>query len=65
MRIPAESTPQPSICPFCGSSHIVTVADVKGTAKMKDADRYWRCETCREMWNPGRLKPHGRPRSSW
>jgi predicted Zn finger-like uncharacterized protein len=35
----------PASCPACRSSSIVT------TAKIPDADSYWRCASCGEIWN--------------
>ena len=47
-----ESAPlvKPTTCPFCGSSHIAAASE------KIDASTYWRCESCGEMWNLGRLK---------
>jgi predicted Zn finger-like uncharacterized protein len=38
----------PASCPTCRSSSIVT------TAKSPDADSYWRCTSCGEIWNDSR-----------
>jgi predicted Zn finger-like uncharacterized protein len=38
----------PTSCPACRSSSIVT------TAKSPDADSYWRCTSCGEVWNASR-----------
>jgi predicted Zn finger-like uncharacterized protein len=38
----------PASCPTCRSSAIVT------TAKIPDADSYWRCTSCGEVWNDSR-----------
>ena len=38
----------PVICPACQSSSIVT------KAKSPDADSYWRCTSCGEIWNASR-----------
>ena len=35
-------------CPTCRSSSIVT------TSKIPDADSYWRCTSCGEVWNDSR-----------
>jgi len=43
-------------CPFCGSSK------VKTPAEKVDASSYWRCETCGQMWNAGRLQSSSRSR---
>ena len=40
--------PIPTSCPACQSSSIGT------TAKIPDADNYWRCENCGEVWNASR-----------
>jgi predicted Zn finger-like uncharacterized protein len=54
--VSSRSTPSavdavPASCPFCHSSSIVT------TAKGHDADAYWRCEKCGELWNVSRSQP--------
>jgi predicted Zn finger-like uncharacterized protein len=36
----------PATCPTCHSSAIVT------KAKTPDADSYWRCTKCGDMWKP-------------
>ena len=41
----------PVICPACQSSSIVT------KAKKPDADSYWRCTSCGEVWNASRTVP--------
>ena len=38
----------PTSCPTCESSAIMT------TAKSPDANSYWRCESCGELWNKSR-----------
>jgi hypothetical protein len=38
----------PTACPTCGSSSITT------TAKNPDANTYWRCKGCGDIWNQGR-----------
>ena len=45
----------PESCPSCKSSTIVT------TAKIPDADSYWRCTSCGEVWNDSRRQtsPYG------
>jgi predicted Zn finger-like uncharacterized protein len=40
----------PTICPACQSSLILT------TAKVPDANSYWRCKACGEIWNQGRYQ---------
>ena len=39
---------KPASCPTCKSTSIVT------TAKIPDADSYWRCTDCGDVWNAGR-----------
>jgi hypothetical protein len=56
MQAPSKKTVTPVDCPFCASTDVVTAADVKGKATVKDADRYWRCGACGEVWNPGRAR---------
>ena len=53
----APPTP-PAVCPACQSSAIVTAA------KIPDAESYWRCTACGEMWNVSRSQTdrYGRPR---
>lgn len=46
-------------CPVCGSSSIVT------TAKKPDADSYWRCESCGEVWNVARRHSDRQRARSW
>jgi predicted Zn finger-like uncharacterized protein len=46
----------PSACPACQSSAIVT------TVKKPDADTYWRCAKCGEIWNVARRRRWGRDR---
>ena len=62
MYIPSESPSAPLVpdaCPFCKSQ------DVKTTSKEVNASTYWRCGTCGQVWNAGRLQygrsgPYGR-----
>jgi transposase-like protein len=49
--------PKPATCPFCGSARMTTASE------HVDASAYWRCETCGEVWNVGRLQASGRVRS--
>jgi predicted Zn finger-like uncharacterized protein len=44
---PAEA---PANCPTCRSRDVVT------TSKVANADSYWRCASCGEVWNAARLK---------
>jgi hypothetical protein len=43
----------PTSCPFCGSTRIVMTGLEK---KAPQADHYWLCARCRELWHPRRLK---------
>jgi formate dehydrogenase maturation protein FdhE len=50
---PDRSEPlPPTACPFCGSEQIATVHEKTTLPE----DQYWHCDTCHEVWNPGRLK---------
>jgi transposase-like protein len=44
----------PTACPFCRSSKITTASE------KADAQAYWRCEACGEMWNLDRLNTASR-----
>lgn len=44
----------PATCPTCRSTLVVT------KAKSPDADSYWRCTSCGEVWNAARIRT-GRP----
>ena len=44
----------PATCPACRSTSIVT------TAKIPDADSYWRCTSCGEVWNAARAQTNRR-----
>ena len=44
----------PVTCPACRSTSIVT------TAKIPDADSYWRCTSCGEVWNASRSQTNRR-----
>ena len=47
----------PATCPKCQSSAIVT------KEKRPDAESYWRCTKCGEIWNAARvIDRHGRDR---
>jgi len=48
----------PVICPACQSSSIVT------KAKRANADSYWRCTSCGEIWNASRTVAK-RPTNRW
>ena len=46
----------PSTCPSCKSAVIKTMS------KAPNADSYWRCETCGDVWNDSRAqRVHARP----
>jgi len=40
----------PTTCPFCRSAKIMTAS------KQVDSSTYWRCQTCGQLWNVGRLR---------
>ena len=42
----------PQACPAC------TSASIASTAKIPDANSYWRCLLCGEIWNPARRATH-------
>jgi transposase-like protein len=44
----------PSRCPACRSQ------DVKTTSKVVNAEAYWRCCGCGEVWNVGRHREGSR-----
>jgi predicted Zn finger-like uncharacterized protein len=50
--------PTPPACPRCRSTDAVT------TSASPDADSYWRCTKCGEVWNVARSQPnrYGAPR---
>ena len=50
---PDGPVPDPTVCPFCGSTKIAA------PLKKVDTSTYWRCEACNEMWNVGRHKAAG------
>lgn len=50
---PTETLVAPKTCPFCKS------VDVTTTSKAVTVSTYWRCTTCGQIWNAGRLQ-HGR-----
>jgi predicted Zn finger-like uncharacterized protein len=49
----------PVTCPACQSSSIVT------KAKIPDADSYWRCTNCGEVWNMLRSQNDRPTRYRW
>jgi transposase-like protein len=48
---PTDASAAPKTCPFCNS------ADIKTTSKNVTAATYWRCASCGQVWNAGRLSP--------
>lgn len=54
---PAPSNPQ--ACPACRSALVTT------KAKHPDAESYWRCEQCGEIWNSGRRQDRPRRTMPW
>ncbi len=58
-QAPAEQeTGHREICPFCGS------IDTTTTSKSPDADSYWRCLPCGQIWNAERVQPSSSSRFS-
>jgi len=49
----------PASCPACQSTLIVT------TAKIPDADSYWRCRSCGEVWNASRMRTDWNRAPKW
>jgi predicted Zn finger-like uncharacterized protein len=49
----------PTSCPSCQSPTIVT------TAKIPDADSYWRCTQCGDVWNGSRRQVRQQRAPSW
>jgi len=47
-RSGAAAAKAPTVCPACRSSSIAT------SARNPDANAYWRCTTCGEVWNAAR-----------
>ena len=55
----SAATSIPSACPVCQSSSIAT------SAKSPDANSYWRCATCGEVWNVARWHRAGSGPPAW
>jgi predicted Zn finger-like uncharacterized protein len=57
LKSPFAEPQLPTVCPSCQSSAIAT------TSKIADAESYWRCRNCGDVWNPTRsdARPGGRP----
>jgi predicted Zn finger-like uncharacterized protein len=53
------ATSKPAACPTCKSPAITT------TAKSPDADSYWRCSKCGEVWNDSRTRSAQRGGPRW
>lgn len=53
------ATSSPDACPACQSASVTT------TSKHPDADSYWRCERCGEIWNMGRRNERPRGAAIW
>ena len=49
----------PAACPICRSPAITT------TAKSPDAESYWRCNACGEIWNDSRTRGAQRGGPRW
>lgn len=49
----------PSNCPACQSRAILT------TTKSPDADSYWRCKDCGEVWNESRSETSRQGARRW
>jgi predicted Zn finger-like uncharacterized protein len=50
IKSPFAEPPLPTVCPNCQSSAIATVS------KVADAESYWRCQNCGDVWNPNRSR---------
>jgi hypothetical protein len=46
--------PDPTSCPFCRATTL------RSPGEKFDANAYWRCEACGEMWNAARLQTSSR-----
>jgi transposase-like protein len=49
-----DAATHPARCPVCRSRDITT------TSKVVNADSYWRCCACGEVWNDGRQRTASR-----
>lgn len=54
-----STVPNAPSCPACGSSAVTT------TAKNPNAESYWRCKPCGEVWNVGRRHDRGGGIGAW
>lgn len=50
---PTKTVAPPTHCPACQSVNLVT------TSKTIDAETYWRCSRCGEVWNAQRRSERG------
>jgi transposase-like protein len=50
----ADAATAPTHCPTCRSQ------DLKTTSKVINAETYWRCVACGEVWNVARLRTGSR-----
>lgn len=57
--VTSDATTVPSACPACRSSSITT------TSKSPQADSYWRCSACGEVWNAARRQDVRRGANAW
>jgi predicted Zn finger-like uncharacterized protein len=57
LKSPLAEPRVPTVCPNCQSSAIAT------TSKVANAESYWRCQNCGDVWNPTRsqTRPEVRP----
>ena len=58
-RAPSAADSIPASCPACQSAAILT------TSKMPDAESYWRCTACGEVWNASRSQPQRQGARRW
>ena len=48
LKSPLAEPRVPTVCPNCQSSAIATAS------KVANAESYWRCQNCGDVWNPTR-----------
>ncbi|MBA3948986.1 MAG: transposase [Acidobacteria bacterium] len=53
---PRPAASAPVTCPHCGSKELST------SGKQDDANAYWRCASCGEVWNAARRSSTSRYR---
>jgi len=56
---PEEVEPRPTHCASCGSSDVTTAS------KVINAESYWRCGACGEVWNVGRQRKNAAQADRW